>query len=335
MNDKAINPEYKTMTFTFPAGSTPERIDRYIGLNPALNITRNKVQKLIKAGLVTIDGRKALHHQVLKGGEKVVIMIPPAPETDIIAERIPLEIVFEDEHLLVINKPAGMVTHPAVGNFKGTLVNALLDYSRNLSTIGGFDRPGIVHRLDKNTSGLILVAKNDEIHLALQRALQKREIKKIYWVLVCGHMKEEKGVIDLPVGRSLKDRRKMTVTRHKGREAQTEYQRRERFRLYDLLEINLLTGRTHQIRVHLAHLGHPVFGDPEYGGRRKWHQGIYSVDRKNALEALEIMPRQALHAKSLRFVHPVTGKTISLESELPPDFQGLLDFLEKETGSSH
>ncbi|MCX6828697.1 MAG: RluA family pseudouridine synthase [candidate division Zixibacteria bacterium] len=335
MSDKDNNPEYETMAFTFPAGGAPERIDRYIGLNPALNITRNKVQKLIKAGLVTVDGRVALHHQVLKGGEKVVIMIPPAPVIDIIAEKIPLEIVFEDQHLLVINKPAGMVTHPAVGNFQGTLVNALLNYSQNLSTIGGFDRPGIVHRLDKNTSGLILVAKNDEIHLALQQALQKREIKKTYWALICGHMKEEKGIIDLPVGRSFKDRRKMTVTRHKGREAQTEYQRHERFRLYDLLEINLLTGRTHQIRVHLSHLGHPVFGDPEYGGRQKWHRGIFSIDLKNALEALEIMPRQALHAKSLRFVHPVTGKAISLESKLPQDFQNLLDFLEKEIDSSH
>lgn len=330
MNCTENNAEHEIIEFSFPADGIPERLDRYIGRNSELNITRSRVQKLIVAGLVTVNGQKALHSHILKGGERIIIQIPPQPPLKLRAENIPLDIVYEDEYLLVVNKPAGMVTHPGAGNFEGTLVNALLNYSRQLSGIGGFDRPGIIHRLDKGTSGLILVAKNDDVHLYFQTELQQRRIKKTYLTLVCGHMKQDSGFINLPIGRSLKDRKKMTVTNVKGRSALTEYRLLDRFRLYDFLEIGLHTGRTHQIRVHFSHLGHPVFGDADYGGRQKWHKGIFSPDRIPAAQALELMPRQALHSARLEFIHPVAKKAIFLDCPLPEDFNMLLDFLKKK-----
>lgn len=315
---------------TIPSDSPKERLDRYLGHDSGLNLSRTRIQKLIEAGLITIDGEKASHHQVLKGGEKIHIAIPPLPKTDIIPENIPLEIVFEDEYLLVVNKPAGMVTHPGAGNFQGTLVNALLNYSQNLSAIGGFDRPGIVHRLDRDTSGLMIVAKNDDIHLRLQRQIQERKVEKKYLALICGHMKTNQDTIDLPIGRSGRDRKKMAVIRTKGRESLTEYALLERFRLYDFLEITLHTGRTHQIRVHFSYLGHPIFGDPDYGGRQKWHRGIFTPDRQLVNQVLEMMPRQALHAYRLGFKHPINDTKVSLESKLPDDFDNLLTFLRNE-----
>jgi 23S rRNA pseudouridine1911/1915/1917 synthase len=329
MNSQKSITKYNIIEFICISENTPQRLDKYIGHHEEFNLTRNKAQKLIEDGLVTVDGKKALHHQILKGGEKIVISIPPSEPTNVVAENIPLKIVYEDEFLLVVDKPAGMVTHPASGNYKGTLVNALMNYSQNLSHVQ-FDRPGIVHRLDKDTTGLLIVAKNDDIHLKLQTALRERKIRKTYIALVCGHMKENKGLIELPVGRSLRNRNRMAVTRLKGREAVTEYKLLDRYKLYDLLEIILHTGRTHQIRVHLSHLGHPVFGDPEYGGQLKWHKGIFSLDKRLALRALDIMPRQALHAKGLEFTHPASGEIIILESELPRDFSDLMALIEKE-----
>jgi len=321
---------YSVIEFEYTGENAPQRLDQYIGHRPDLNLSRTRAQRLIEMGLITVNGRKALHHLILKGGEIVVIRIPPLPVSDILPENIPLKIIYEDDYLLVIDKPAGMVTHPGTGNAKGTLVNALMHYSKNLSKLSGFDRPGIVHRLDKDTSGLIMIAKNDEIHHKLQTDLKERKIKKVYVALICGHLKEKSGTINLPIGRSLKDRRKMTVTRLKGRESITEYRLLNRYNLYDLLEVRLHTGRTHQIRVHFTHLGHPIFGDADYGGRQKWHKGIYSTDRQLAMAALEIMPRQALHAKSLEFIHPASGKQIALSSDLPDDFKMLLALLGKQ-----
>ncbi|PKK84124.1 MAG: RNA pseudouridine synthase [candidate division Zixibacteria bacterium HGW-Zixibacteria-1] len=321
------NETYRTVEIIIPENISKERLDKFLGQNPELEMTRSKVQKLIEDGLIMVDGRPAQHNHKLNGGETVVIKIPPPPETDIIAEDIPLDIVFEDDHLLVVNKPAGMVTHPAIGHFSGTLVNAVLKYSESLSGLQGMERAGVVHRLDKDTSGLIMIAKNDRIHLALQKQLKDHKIKKIYQAVVCGHMKEHFGTIDLPIGRSIKDRKRMAVTNLRSRPALTEYRLLERFKLYDYVEIHLKTGRTHQIRVHFSHLGHPVFGDAEYGGRLKWHKGVYSTDKVLAQKALELMPRQALHALSLEFTHPETGKIISLTSELPGDFRSLLEFL--------
>lgn len=325
------NEVYRTVEIIIPDSVSKERLDKYLGQTPELEITRSRVQRLIEDGLILVNGQPAQHNHKLNGGEKIVIKLPPPPKTDIIAEDIPLEIVYEDEYFLVINKPAGMVTHPAAGHFSGTLVNAIMKYSESLSSLQGIERAGVVHRLDKDTSGLIMIAKNDKIHLGLQKQLREHKIKKIYHAVVCGHMKEETGIIDLPVGRSIKDRKKMAVTYLHSRPALTEYKILERFKLYDYLEIYLKTGRTHQIRVHFSHLGHPVFGDPEYGGRLKWHKGVYSTDRIMALKALDLMPRQALHAISLELTHPITGKIIRLTSNLPDDFQTLLEFLRKQS----
>jgi 23S rRNA pseudouridine1911/1915/1917 synthase len=320
----------QTVEIIIPNDVGKERLDRFIGRKSDLKITRSLVQKLIGQGLVAVDGFPAGHNHIVYGGEKVTISIPPPTPMKTIPENIPLEVVYEDDYLLVVNKPAGMVTHPAAGNYTGTMVNALLHYTSNLSSTYGKDRPGIVHRLDKNTSGLILIARNDEVHLSLQKQLQAREIKRTYFALVCGHMKNEKGEIDLPIGRSLKDRKKMAVTYRKSRTARTDYELLNRFRLYDYLKINLHTGRTHQIRVHFRHLGHPVLGDPDYGGRLKWHKGIFSIDKKLAQKVLSIINRQALHAGRLELTHPVSQKNLVVESELPEDFKDLLKLLGKE-----
>ncbi len=319
----------KRLSIVIPEDIEKIRLDKYIGQNPELKLSRSRLQKLIEADLVSIDGAPAVGKMILTGGEKIEISIPPEPEMKLTPENIPLDIVYEDEYLLIVNKPPGMTVHPSTGNYTGTMVHALLHYTKSLST-GAAERPGIVHRLDKNTSGLIMVAKTDEVHQALQDMLKARTITKKYIAVVCGHMKENDGTIDLPVGRSMKDRKKMTVTKIKSREAITEYKLLERYGLYDYLDINLRTGRTHQIRVHFAHLGHPVLGDPDYGGREKWHLGIFSNDRMIAKKALAIMPRQALHARSLEFRHPVTGKKMSIEAEPPEDFKALLDFLKSQ-----
>ena len=316
----------KHLSIVIPDNIEKIRFDKYIGQNSDLKLSRSRLQKLIEADLVTVDGAPAVGKMILTGGEKIEISIPLKPEMKLTPEDIPLDIVYEDEYLLIVNKPPGMTVHPSAGNYTGTMVHALLHYTKNLST-GAADRPGIVHRLDKNTSGLVMVAKTDEVHQALQDMLKARTITKKYIAIVCGHLKDKEGTIDLPVGRSMKDRKKMTVTKVKSREAITEYKLIERYNLYDYLEINLRTGRTHQIRVHFTHLGHPVLGDPEYGGREKWHRGIFSNDRIIAKKALALMPRQALHARSLEFSHPVSGDKIKVEAEPPEDFKALLDFL--------
>ena len=325
-------PEKTTRTYDLqvPPDAASERLDRYLGSLAELNLSRTRIQKLISDGLVTVDGRRVSKKLLLSGGEAVTVTVPPPSATDIVAEDIPLDIVFEDGHLVVINKPAGMVTHPGAGNFSGTLVNALMYHVKDLASGSAVDRPGIVHRLDKNTSGLLLVAKSDTAYQQLQKAIQKREVKRTYLALVCGHVAEDSGVIDRPIGRSIKDRKKMAVTTVASREAVTQFQRLERFRSYDLLEVGLLTGRTHQIRVHFSHLGHPVFGDPEYGGRHKWVRGLFAPERPLARKMLEIIDHQALHARRLDFDHPVTGERIELEVGLPADFDGLMELLKQE-----
>jgi len=313
-----------------PTDISPQRVDRYLASCQDLDISRSRIQRLFDDGLVTIDGRVAIKKQRIKGGETIVLTVPPPPRMHLTGEDIPIDIVFEDEHLAVVNKPPGMVTHPATGNYGGTLVNAMIHHFGKLSELGGSDRPGIVHRLDKNTSGLLIVARNDNAFLALQKAVQGREVARSYLALVCAHMRDDAGTIDLPIGRSLKDRKKMIVTHHRSREAVTNYKLLDRYRSYDLLEVNLHTGRTHQIRVHLSHLGHPVFGDPDYGGRQKWHRGIFAPERLLAKRLLEIMPRQALHAAHLEFTHPVTREKLSLHRDPPADFQALVQMLDNE-----
>lgn len=318
--------EMKRRSIVIPEGIEKTRLDKYIGQTPEFGLSRSRLQKLLDGNLVTINGGPAKGKMIISGGEKIEILIPPEPDMDLTPENIPLDVLFEDEFLLIVNKPSGMAVHPSAGNYTGTLVHALLYYTRTLSS-GAAGRPGIVHRLDKDTSGLVMAAKTDEAHAALQSMLKERLVNKTYCAIVCGHLKENEGTIDLPVGRSLKDRKKMAVTHVKSREAVTAYKLIERYGLYDYLEINLLTGRTHQIRVHLAHLGHPVLGDAQYGGRETWHRGIFSSDRLVGKKALAIMPRQALHARRLEFKHPVDGKKICVEAPFPKDFAGLLEFL--------
>jgi 23S rRNA pseudouridine1911/1915/1917 synthase len=321
----------KRLSIVIPEGIEKTRLDKYIGQSPEFALSRSRLQKLLEENLVTINGCPARGKMIISGGEKIEILIPPEPETKLVAEEIALDIVYEDDFLLVVNKPAGMAVHPSAGNYTGTLVHALLHYTKSLSS-GAAGRPGIVHRLDKDTSGLVMVAKDDQVHQSLQDMLKERQIIKKYNAVVCGHMKENEGTIDLPVGRSLKDRKKMAVTHVKSREAVTEYKLIERYGLYDYLEINLRTGRTHQIRVHFAHVGHPVLGDADYGGREKWHRGVFSNDRRIGQRALAIMTRQALHALRLEFKHPVDGRKLNVEAPLPADLAELLEFLKTENG---
>jgi 23S rRNA pseudouridine1911/1915/1917 synthase len=313
-----------------PVDIKPERLDRFLASHPKVDLTRSRLQKLIADGLVLVEGISVVKNHTLRGGETISITISPVPAIDMAAEAIPLDIVFEDDHLAVVNKPAGLVTHPGAGNYTGTMVNALIHHFEKLAGGSGYERPGIVHRLDKNTSGLILVAKTDDIYLKLQQQMQKREIKRTYLALICGHVHEEEGEIDLPIGRSLKDRKKMIVTNVGSREAKTSYKLKDRFRSYDLLEVLLHTGRTHQIRVHFSHLGHPVFGDPDYCGRHKWHRGIFAPERQLAKRLLDFIDRQALHATRLEFTHPVNEQTVLLEADPPDDFQRVLELLNKE-----
>jgi 23S rRNA pseudouridine1911/1915/1917 synthase len=319
-----------TRQIKVPTRIKSERLDRFLAAHPEIDVTRSRLQKLIGEGMILVDGRTVDKNHLLRGGETISVTIPPPPKVTLTGEAIPLDIVYEDEYLAVVNKPAGMVTHPAAGHYSGTLVNALIHHFKTLPSGSGHERPGIIHRLDKDTSGLILVAKTDEVYLKLQQQMQRREIKRTYRALVCGHLREEQGVIDLPIGRSLKDRRKMIVTHVASRQAKTSYRLLERFRSYDLLEVKLHTGRTHQIRVHFSHLGHPVFGDPDYGGRHKWLRGMFAPERRLARRLLAMLDRQALHAKQLEFLHPVNEKNIRLTSDLPQDFQQVLDILDKE-----
>lgn len=319
-----------TVVITVPPDVSPQRLDSYLAAHDDLDLTRSRILKLFERGLITLDGQPVIKKHRVKGGETVTLVIPPTEKIHLEGEAIPLDIVHEDEHLVVVNKPAGMVTHPGVGNYTGTLVNALIYHFGSLPLSGGADRPGIVHRLDKDTSGLLVVARTDAVLVALQEAVQERRVTRSYLALVCGHMKEDEGTIDLPVGRSLKNRKRMTVTHVNSREAVTKYKFLDRFRSYDLLEVNLHTGRTHQIRVHLSHVGHPVFGDPDYGGRQKWHKGIFAPERLLAKKLLEILPRQALHAAWLKFTHPITGELLDLHRDPPDDFRQLLDVLDKE-----
>jgi 23S rRNA pseudouridine1911/1915/1917 synthase len=313
-----------TKSITVKSAGAGVRIDKYLASLPKLGLSRSKIERLIDDGLVLVDGSVIVSRHLVRAGEKITVTIPIPPPTHLVGENLAIDIVYEDEHLAVVNKPAGMVTHPAAGNQTGTLVNALLHRFGALAESGGMNRPGIVHRLDKNTSGLLVVAKTETAFAGLQKAIQARRVTRTYWAIICGHMKEMEGTIDLPIGRSRRDRKKMIVTESNSREAQTHYRVIERYRSYDRLEITLGSGRTHQIRVHFSHLGHPVLGDPEYGGRDSWHRGLSTPDRLLAKKLLGALPRQALHAVRLEFEHPVTGKKMKFEGALPEELVAVL-----------
>jgi len=282
-----------------------KRLDRYI-VERLSGLSRSFVQKLASEGGILVNGEPAKNHHKINAGEVVDISIPEPVASTIKAEKIPLDIVYEDRDLLVVNKPAGMVVHPAPGNYSGTLVNALLAHCKDLSGVGGVLKPGIVHRIDKGTSGLLVVAKNDSSHKALAGQFKAKTIKRVYWAVVKGVVRFDNGIVELPIGRSARDRKKMAVKSEDGRDAVTRYKVLERFKDSTLLELTLGTGRTHQIRVHMSHIGHPVLGDEEYGSRSR-------------------IGRPALHAKTVGFTHPGTKKYLEFTSELPDDMRKLID----------
>ncbi len=312
-----------------PEARAHVRVDKFLA-EEIPTLSRSRIQKLIEEHCVIIDGEPAKASRPVQAGEHIEVRIPKPQKLEILPEPIPLDIVYEDEYLIVVNKPAGMVVHPAFANYSGTLVNALLHHCRWLSGIGGVERPGIVHRLDKDTSGLLVVAKDDVTHRALSQQFAEKTSEREYWAVVWGHFRRKSGRIDAEIGRSPKDRTRMTI-QSGGKVAITHYEVLEEFHLCTLVACRLETGRTHQIRVHLSHIGHPVFGDATYGGRGRRVTGLSRHDRELAVEWLRKMPRQALHAKTLGFVHPVKGEKMRFESELPEDMRQLLAELRRAT----
>jgi 23S rRNA pseudouridine1911/1915/1917 synthase len=309
-----------------PQNASGTRLDVFL-TQEKLGLSRAFVQRLIGDGNVLVDGKSVKPSYKIKGKEEIQLEVPPPEKLSLEPENIPLEIVYEDSDLLVVNKKAGMVVHPAAGNYSHTLVNALLFHCKDLSGINGVLRPGIVHRLDKDTSGLLVVAKNDAAHVSLAGQIKNRTLLRKYMAITWGHMLSQEGTIEVPIGRAAKDRKKMAVTRIKGRESLTQFRVTERFDLCDLLSIRLKTGRTHQIRVHLSFLNHPVLGDPEYGGRQKWIGGIHDTKRPFAQKLLGLIDRQALHARKLGFVHPRTKEYKEFDSQIPQDMQDVLKLL--------
>lgn len=300
----------------------PTRLDRYLSESERL-LTRSQIQRLIKVGMITVDGSKTKPSHKLRGGELISVVIPEPVVSHLLPQPIPLDVVYEDSYLIVVNKPAGMVVHPGAGVASGTLVNALLAHCKDLSGIGGVIRPGIVHRLDKGTSGLLVVAKDDRTHLLLSQALRERQIKRIYEAVVWGKP-PDRGKVETLIGRSPTQRKKMIVRRQTGRIAITNFELIESFGFASLLRLSLETGRTHQIRVHMAHIGHPIFGDPDYGGRRRSYGGLKESTMKKARQCLALIDRQALHASRLIFTHPATGSKMEFEAPLPEDMKNLL-----------
>jgi 23S rRNA pseudouridine1911/1915/1917 synthase len=276
---------------------------------------------LIESGLVQLGGRTAKKSEPVSPGQEISVEIPPPEPLEVEAQEIPLDVVFEDSHLLVINKTAGMVVHPAPGHRDGTLVNALLHHVADLSGIGGKLRPGIVHRLDRDTSGLMMVAKGDKTHVALSNAIRRREVRRIYRAVSWGHLSESPITVDMPIGRDPRERKRMAVAAG-GRRALTRIRVRESWPAADHLDVSLKTGRTHQIRVHLAHLGHPVVGDRVYGAN--WGRGMGGELRSWARELDRRATRQLLHSSSLSFRHPATGDEMRFRAPLPEDMASVV-----------
>ena len=308
---------------TVPPDAEGERLDRFLAAAQP-DLTRSAVQGMIRDGEVTVNGLPVRSSLRLRPGDQVNMRMP-APRTLALApEPIPLAIVYEDEHLAVIDKPAGMVVHPGAGVSHGTLVHALLHRYPELADVGGEGRPGIVHRLDKDTSGLLVVARSARAYRELVEALQSHTVRRVYGALVWGEPRDREGTLVTRIGRHPRERQRMAVLRQGGKEARTHWQVAERFGAASRLEIDLETGRTHQIRVHLAHLGHPVIGDPLYGGRGKNQLSADSAQRSLADAVLRTLSRQALHAASLALTHPVSGRPLIFEAPWPADMNEAL-----------
>ena len=297
------------------------RLDRALGLLFPEH-SRNFLARLIDAGHVRVDGRVAAKSsQRVETGQRVAMDVPDATPATVASQDLPLTILFEDDDLVVIDKPAGLVVHPAAGHADGTLVNALLFHVKDLSGVGGEIRPGIVHRLDKDTSGVMVIAKHDDAHRKLTAAWGSDAVRKDYLALVYGTPDPDRGTIDAPIGRDPRDRKRMAVVAE-GRRAVTDYELRERLRYVSLVQCRLRSGRTHQIRVHLKHAGHPLVGDPLYSGPQ-WR----GIPDKKLQRVLSSFTRQALHAARIAFPHPRSGERLTFEAPLAPDFAALLDAL--------
>ena len=302
----------ETAPFTVPAEKDGQRLDK--ALAELTELSRSAVQGLCEDGAVSVNGKPAGKKQVLRAGDLVELSLPDPVELEVLPEEIPLDIVYEDDWLLVVNKPKGMVVHPAPGNYTGTLVNALLWHCRgSLSGINGVIRPGIVHRIDKDTSGLLIVAKNDKAHRGLAEQIKAHTFTREYEAIAQGHFKGASFTVDAPIGRSPADRKKMCVTEKNAKNAVTHVEVLEEFPGFTHVKCRLETGRTHQIRVHLAYLGHPVLGDLVYG------------PKKPVLDT----GGQCLHARTIGFVHPGTGEKLFFSSSLPEYFTGALEWLKK------
>jgi 23S rRNA pseudouridine1911/1915/1917 synthase len=298
-----------------------ERLDVYLARR--LDLSRSRAVQLIDGENVLVNGSAPRKRDAPRTGDRISVRRPAPTPSLIAAEELALDIVFQDEELLVVNKAAGMVVHPAPGHRGGTLVNALLHSVGDLSGIGGVLRPGIVHRLDKDTSGLLVVAKTDRAHRLLTDALRRREVRRRYLTAAWGHLPQEELAVEAPIARHPGDRKRMAVVEG-GRRALTHFRLLERWPGADLLEAQLETGRTHQIRVHLLHLAHPVVGDETYGEGRE--RGFSGTSRAWALELSRRIPRQFLHAWDLRFPHPGTGEAMHFQAPLPPDLQAVVEW---------
>ena len=295
MNEKEL--------FTVTAEEAGQRLDGFLA-EAMEELSRSRIQNLCEAGQIVVNGKTAKKNQKLKAGDTIEIEVPAPAPTEIVPQDIPLDIVYEDDSVLVINKPKGMVVHPAPGHPDGTVVNAVMFHcGARLSGIGGELRPGIVHRIDKDTSGLLMIAKNDKAHAALSAQLKDKSLSRVYEAIVIGRMRQDEGTVDAPIGRSLRDRKKMAVIEG-GRHAVTHYETIARYNGYSHVRCHLETGRTHQIRVHMASIGHPLAGDEVYGKGRE----------KTGLEG------QCLHAGRLRFIHPDTGEAMEVTCPLPEYF---------------
>jgi 23S rRNA pseudouridine1911/1915/1917 synthase len=323
----------KSLKATVEARQSGLRLDVFLSeVWPELS--RAQAKRLVVSGAVAVGGSPRKASYALKAGDVVSAIIPDPEPSRLQPESIPLDIVYEDRYLLVVNKPAGLTVHPAAGARRGTLVHALLHHCNDLSGIGGVLRPGIVHRLDKGTSGLLVVAKNDSVHRHLSEQIRERSLKRVYRAVVWGWPGADEGTVDAPVGRHPTARKKMAVRESGGKRAVTRFKLIRRYEFHSLLELELETGRTHQIRAHMAHLGCPVFGDPEYGGRRKALNACHGRFAREGSALLKGITRQALHAWRLSLVHPVHSRRMEFTAPLPGDMEWVLERLEEGLGKT-